>query len=580
MTHPPADRLFFDFQSAVAGRYSLERELGRGGMGVVYLAREVRLDRPVAIKLLPPYKASDPHLRERFLREARTAAKLSHPNIIPIHAVEEIGEFVFFAMAYVEGETLTDRVRNRGPMAPSEASRVLRDVAWALAYAHGQGVVHRDVKPDNILLENGGRVLVADFGIASAVAGAGALSTGEVVGTPEFMSPEQALGEPVDARSDLYALGVVGYFALSGALPFEGAQATEVLAKQATEPPPPLSSVVPGVPRRLARAVEQCLEKDPADRPRTAEELVGQLALEQRKEIPVVLRAFVKHNSRLDGLGVLFYPFGLLLTSAFIGAAFGATAAFGTLLGGLTVLPLAILVNRARRLLQAGFGHGDIGVAFRAEMEQQREERAVEHGPGPSRLERVLRLGALVGLGGAAVSMIVIVTSVGYPPPNYVDRLSGLMSLGILVGLGSGLPVLIMLQRRRDVDTDAYAKFWTGPIGRWLFGFASSFTSTRSLPAAMTHRPIELSIGMAAERLFATLPKQTRHQLRDLPDVVHRLEEDAQRMRRRLEDLNEALAGPAAEDGGRGPGGDAPIETRRRRIVVNLQAERDLVQQR
>src|SRR6267143_4114544 len=239
MTHQTPDRLFLDFQAAVAGRYSRERELGRGGMGVVYLAREVRLDRPVAIKLLPPSKASDPKLRERFLREARTAAKLSHPNIIPIHAVEEIDEFVFFAMAYIEGETLTERVRRRGPLAPSDASRVLRDVAWALAYAHGQGVIHRDVKPDNILLETSGRVLVADFGIASVVAGAGGLATGAVVGTPEFMSPEQALGEEVDGRSDLYALGIVGFFAFSGTLPFEGEKPTEVLAKQITEPAPP-----------------------------------------------------------------------------------------------------------------------------------------------------------------------------------------------------------------------------------------------------------------------------------------------------------------------------------------------------
>src|SRR6185503_7735479 len=241
MTHPPSDRLFIDFQSAVAGRYSLERELGRGGMGVVYLAREVRLDRSVAIKLLPPSKTVDPSLRERFLKEARTAAKLSHPNIIPIHAVEEIGEFVFFAMAYVDGETLTDRVRRRGPMAPSDAARLLRDVAWALAYAHGQGVIHRDVKPDNILLESTGRVLVADFGIAGIAAGASGLVSGEIVGTPEFMSPEQALGQSVDARSDLYSLGIVGFFALSGQLPFEAEKATEVLAKQVSEPAPPLA---------------------------------------------------------------------------------------------------------------------------------------------------------------------------------------------------------------------------------------------------------------------------------------------------------------------------------------------------
>ena len=166
------DRLFLDFQSALAGRYSLERELGRGGMGVVYLAREVRLDRPVAIKLLPPFQARDGALRERFLREARTAAKLSHPNIIPIFTVDEAGEFVFFAMAFVEGETLTQRVRERGPLPPAEAGRVLREVAWALAYAHSQGVVHRDVKPDNIILETAtSRALVADFGIAGLVKG-------------------------------------------------------------------------------------------------------------------------------------------------------------------------------------------------------------------------------------------------------------------------------------------------------------------------------------------------------------------------------------------------------------------------
>src|SRR5213592_3595321 len=203
------DSLFIQFQAALVGGYSLERELGRGGMGVVYLAREVRLDRPVAIKLLPPSRARDANLRERFLREARTAAKLSHPHIIPIFTVDEVGDFVFFAMAYVDGETLTARVR--------------REVAWALAYAHSQGLVHRDVKADNIMLETAtGRALVADFGIAGLVRDAAAVAGGEVIGTPEFMSPEQALGEPVDARSDLYALGVVGYFDLSGALPFEG----------------------------------------------------------------------------------------------------------------------------------------------------------------------------------------------------------------------------------------------------------------------------------------------------------------------------------------------------------------------
>src|SRR5687768_13948384 len=142
---------FLLLQPVVAGRYSLERELGRGGMGVVFLARDVALERPVALKLLPLSFALDPEPRERFLREARTAAKLSHPNIVPIHAVEERGDVVYFVMTFVDGETLGQRVRRAGPLAASQATRVVQEVAWALAYAHGRGVVHRDIKPDNIL---------------------------------------------------------------------------------------------------------------------------------------------------------------------------------------------------------------------------------------------------------------------------------------------------------------------------------------------------------------------------------------------------------------------------------------------
>jgi eukaryotic-like serine/threonine-protein kinase len=565
----PADALFLDFQSALAGRYSLEREVGRGGMGVVYLAREVRLDRPVAIKLLPPSKTADPRLRERFLREARTAAKLSHPNIIPIHAVEEMGAFVFFAMAYVEGETLTERVRRRGPLAPSEAGRVLRDVAWALAYAHGQGVIHRDVKPDNILLESTGRVLVADFGIAGVVAGAGALTAGEVVGTPEFMSPEQALGEIVDARSDLYSLGIVGYFALSGALPFEAAKATEVLAKQVTEPAPLLATAAPGVPRRLTQAIDRCLAKDPAERPPDTAALAELLshALEQRRDLPVALRAFVKHDARLDGSGVLLYPFAMLLAAPLAGLWFGSVGVgFATLIGGYTVVPLAVLANRARRLLKAGFGHSDLGVAFKAEIERSREERAFGVGHKPSLFERVLKWISAVTLGTAGATLFGIL--IGGLEPGLVFFTS------LTVGVGSGVGMLGMLQRRRDVDSEFWGKLWTGRLGRWLFGFARAFAGAKAIPAPLTHRPTELSIGMAAEQLYESLPKETRRQLRDLPDVVHRLEDDAQRTRRRLEELQEAL-GDAGRDAA-----DSAIGARHARILADLTAERGLVEKR
>jgi len=567
------DRLFLDFQTAVAGRYSLERELGRGGMGVVYLAREVRLDRPVAIKLLPPSKAADPRLREGFLREARTAAKLSHPNVIPIHAVEEIGEFVFFAMAYIEGETLTERVRRRGPLAPSDGSRLLRDVAWALAYAHTQGVIHRDVKPDNILLENTGRVLVADFGIAGVVAGAAGLNTGEVVGTPEFMSPEQALGETVDARSDLYSLGVVGYFALSGTLPFEAEKATEVLAKQVTEPAPPLASVAPLVPRRMAQAIDRCLAKEPGERLDGPAVLAEQLshALEQRRDLPVALRAFVKHDSRLDGPGVLVYPFAMLIATPLVGLLTGsALLGFATLVGGYTLVPLGVLARSASKLLEAGFGHADLGVAFKAEIDRSREERAFGGGHKASVLERVLKW-----ISGASLSVSMLclsgIITIGGP----IDQLASLFAGSLAIGVGTGIGMLIMLQRRRDVDAEFWGRLWTGRLGRWLFGVARMFTSKKALPASLTHRPTELALGMAAEQLFESLPKETRGQLRDLPDVVHRLEHDAQKMRARLEELQEALGG--VEQRGKP---EPAIAARHDRIVADLSAERDLVQQR
>ena len=217
------DAEFFRLQQALAGRYSLDKELGRGGMGIVFLAREVSLDRPVALKLLPPRLAAQPAARERFLREARTAARLSHPNIVQVFSVDEVDDFVFIAMAYIEGESLGQRIRTRGPRPPSEVTRILREVVWALGYAHAQGVVHRDVKPDNILLESAsGRALVADFGIASVAESTQQEEAKRISGTAGFMSPEQALGKTVGPASDTYSLGVVGYYALSGRFPFEG----------------------------------------------------------------------------------------------------------------------------------------------------------------------------------------------------------------------------------------------------------------------------------------------------------------------------------------------------------------------
>lgn len=262
----------------LAGSYQIERELGRGGMGVVYLARELRLERPVAIKVLPPHLTGDATVRERFLREARTAAQLSHPHIVPIYRAEEANGCAYFVMAFIEGENLAERVRDRGPLPAVEVVRLLREAAWALAYAHLRGVVHRDIKAPNIMVERGsGRAVVTDFGIARDTHAAGLTQAGELVGTVHYMSPEQANGEPLDGRSDLYSLGVVGYYALSGRLPFEGDNPAAVLLAVASRTAPSLASVAPGVPRPLVEVIDRCLRKNPAERIATGEELAETL---------------------------------------------------------------------------------------------------------------------------------------------------------------------------------------------------------------------------------------------------------------------------------------------------------------
>ena len=256
---------------AVGDQYRIEHEIGRGGMAVVYRATDVRLNRPVAIKVLPPDLAFNPDVRTRFIREAQTAAQLNHPNIVPIYNVAgmEAGNLVYFVMAFVDGESLGVRIAREGAWPIDQTVRVLRDVADALAYAHARGVVHRDIKPDNILIDRAsGRPMVTDFGIARAAAGETRLTvTGVAVGTPAYMSPEQALGErEVDGRSDLYSLAVVGYQLLAGDTPFKAANTPAMLVKHVSERPRPVRERRPEVPAYLGVAIDRALAKKPEDR--------------------------------------------------------------------------------------------------------------------------------------------------------------------------------------------------------------------------------------------------------------------------------------------------------------------------
>lgn len=265
MTAPSAEQN--ELARALAGQYEIVREVGRGGMGIVYLARDLKLERDVAIKTLPPQLADNAEIRERFLREARTAAALSHPNIVPIHRADEIDGRVFFVMGFVRGESLAQSLRREGSMPPRRTAEILIDVASALAYAHDHGVIHRDVKAENILLDDDtGRAMVTDFGIARLAEARPLTQTGSVLGTVYYMSPEQVTGEAIDGRSDLYALGVAGFLALSGHFPFESDTPSAVLVAHVTRQAPALRTIAPDVPESLASLVDRCLRKHPADR--------------------------------------------------------------------------------------------------------------------------------------------------------------------------------------------------------------------------------------------------------------------------------------------------------------------------
>jgi len=269
MSEPLDDRVV----AAIGRHYELEGEIGRGGMSVVYSARDIRLNRPVAIKVLPPELAYDPAIRTRFTREAQTSAQLSHAHIVPIYDVGESDGLAYFVMAIVTGGNLASLLAREPRQQIDATRRLLREICDALAYAHQRGVVHRDVKPDNILLDaESGRAVVTDFGIARAMEAGGRLTaTGIAVGTPAYMSPEQAVGErEVDGRSDIYSLGVLAYQMLTGRVPFTGGNSMALLLKHLTERPRPIGDLRPDVPRALSDAIDRALMKDREDRWPTA----------------------------------------------------------------------------------------------------------------------------------------------------------------------------------------------------------------------------------------------------------------------------------------------------------------------
>ena len=454
----------FALQEVLAGRYSIEHELGRGGMGIVYLARDVALDRLVAIKLLPPTFAADSGHRERFLAEARTAAGLSHPNIVPIHSVEEHGSLVFFVMGYVEGETLRERVERVGALTPRYAMKVMQEVAWALAYAHQRGVVHRDVKPDNIMLEEAtDRAMVTDFGIAQVGTQEGEALTGEIVGTARYMSPEQACGDTVDGRSDLYSLGATMFYVLTGRAPFDAPTLPAMLALQVSSPAPAIQSLCPEASDRLAAVIDSCLEKAPEDRVQTGDEVAKEVGDARGRDLraPPLVRSFVR-NAEVTTMVMFALVIGGQSASA-------GTSGFNISLGGPGLIGMILLIQLvmlARRLLREGYAYDDIRAALLAEAQVQEEEA------------------------NAATKR------------RWLKRMNTM-----------------------------WHRLWAGRFGKWFFGVAGKGVKPPERPAHASNEATELFLGRAAVDLFQELPAADRSMVGDVPQVVDRLENHAERLR-------------------------------------------------
>ncbi|HYW30052.1 MAG TPA: serine/threonine-protein kinase [Gemmatimonas sp.] len=505
------DRELQDVAAALGARYRVERELGRGGMGAVYLARDLQLDRNVAVKVLPRDFANDALLRERFVRETRMAASFSHPNIVPVHAVEEREGMLAFVMGFVEGDTLAQRVARGGPLSPRECVRMMQDIAYALAYAHGRGVVHRDIKPDNIMLERAtGRALLMDFGVSRAANSPASSETtnpaitrvGESVGTPEFMSPEQAAGEQLDGRSDLYSLGLTAYFALLGKPAYSGDSVQRLLVRQLTEAVPPLASLRGDLPAPLASAVDRCLAKDREARFADAPGLVEALdvANAAAPEVPVAVRLFAQEAESLG----LVIAFVLLFTMFWVFTVVGRTDSDDPLILlvviiGVLSMRVAQTLSEARRLFGQGFTMADVMRGFQSTLDERdaRRQQLRSHAPTRTARRRTVIIATTMLLVAPMLIAFARQFRVEIRPGFYSNPLGGsLMFVSGALMLAFALPLLLRSPFRAPVGERLFRLTWMGAPGRLLLNRAArragaTVTTVNASAPALVAKPLK-----------------------------------------------------------------------------------------
>jgi hypothetical protein len=549
-------------QELLLGRWSLERELGRGGMGSVWLARDLRLDRPVAIKVLHPALACERQHRERFLHEARTAAKLAHPHIVPIYGVEARDELAAIVMGLIDGETLGERIRRRGALPAAEAERILRELSWALSYAHQSGIVHRDLTLANVLLErDSGRAVLVDFGLAAEVAGE---HGAPMFGTPGYLAPEVIRGETATPASDLYALGVIAYTMLAGRPPFTGNTTGELLARHLVQPPPDLGHVATSASRRLTDTVMRCLAKEPGDRPESAMAVLA--GLERVPEPVAVAPALTEWFTRWDrirniyaiatpilGMQTWLLVYGYFETGI---AELAIAAAFGSILS-ITALPIvahAIAeVMALRRLHGQGFGVADIRAAWShwtATLVRERQQEGLPPLPG-----RVVFDLTVVGAVGLVVLFAVIFPLLPILAPLDTNMTRGVLAawasnvyLWVLTGVGIGFVAPGIRLSPTGWFRRLTHRLWNSRLAGAITRLAVIGQQHRLAASNTLHRNTEMVLGLAMEELWGALPHSMRTDLPEVPSLWRTLQAAAEELRELGERLQESEQQIGADD--------------------------------